>query len=546
MKAMIVPFFVVAISGTTTIVVFYLYNTFARMPAYVGIRSRGQRRPCRRFAFVFVGLLHSTGASMAESDAPLPTRWIHPQDQSPPVYEQPVTVLKKHIQVLDIPSIVEDLSWPDPWKGRIALVVEMDLYSAIETKLNHHMQFLQQDGYDVIPILFSGTPTQLRTLLIEQYNEPSGLTGAILIGNLPYVIFEMSTDWFGEGPELETFACDLYFMDMDGIWEDTNGSSRLDSWTGNREIEIWVARWKTDNMQGLGTSRAVVNHYLEKNHAYRIGWVRPAPRSLVYTDNDWSEDWGPIDSNHLAHVYGADYVTLVNDDHGTTVADYLNHRLPVSQEFIHTRSHGWPQGHGYYTGSYEWEWLWQVEYRDRLPPALFYSLFVCSGADYLTNDNLASTIVFNHEFTGLFAIGSTKTGGMWWEDEYYESLAQGNSFGKAFVDWFNAVYTHEEGAQWWYGMVLIGDASLRPSPLMPAQVTTSANHRFYRIRSAHDATILELGADGFLVWENGQLGGTGQVETATTLKDGGDWFVIREFTATNTIMSARVVIPFSR
>ncbi len=74
--------------------------------------------------------------------------------------------------------------------------------------------------------------------------------------------------------------------------------------------------------------------------------------------------------------------------------------------------------------------------------------------------------MFSTHRSGLLAWGSTKTGGMWNDDSFYAALTNRHCFGDAFRIWFNANQGASWAPQWWYGMVLIGDATLQPSIYM--------------------------------------------------------------------------------
>ena len=76
--------------------------------------------------------------------------------------------------------------------------------------------------------------------------------------------------------------------------------------------------------------------------------------------------------------------------------------------------------------------------------------------------------MFNTNRCGLLSWGSTKTGGMWNDSAFYTALSGGSCFGQSFVTWFNANRTYSGAPKWWYGMVFLGDASLKPSVFMPA------------------------------------------------------------------------------
>ncbi len=261
-------------------------------------------------------------------------------------------------------------------------------------------------------------------------------------------------------------------MDMNGTWADTNATSpfatnKYDTWTGDQALEIWAARIKTDNLPTLGTSSNPLNAYLDKKHAFRTRTWNGSVKALVYNDDDWNY-LAPSDRSKIQSIYGSTAMSMVNDDNNTTADDYKSNRLPLQYELIATRSHGAATCHGYYENSKAlFSYVLPPDYTSIKPDSLFYSFFVCSGSDFSYTDNLAGSTVLNTNRNGPLAWGSTKTGGMWNEDVFYSQLANRACFGDAFIQWFNAVRGNSLAPKWWWGMVLIGDASLKPSVNMP-------------------------------------------------------------------------------
>lgn len=321
-------------------------------------------------------------------------------------------------------------------------------------------------GFSNTVITISGNAEYLRNTLIALYNEPESLVGAVLIGELPYVIYEMNQDW-GSGTEYEDFACDLYFMDMDGEWLDelNDGevqpdNGKLDTWVDGNDIEIWVSRMRADNLTTLGSETDLLNGYFSRNHALRINLLNSSLVGLVYNDDDW-ESLAVGDTDNLELVFEYGNVITVSAPEATTAGDYINQRLTANYHLDLIRSHGSPAGHGFYrNGGAYFDWVFTDDYVLSDPAAVFFSLYVCSGCDYATPNYLGGAIVFNPEANGLLAWGSTKTGGMWLDVYLYGQLAAGQPVGEAFKYWFNYVGNRSYAPEWWYGMVLIGDASL--------------------------------------------------------------------------------------
>ena len=423
-------------------------------------------------------------ASAAKSRQPLPTRWMAGDGSVKPVHAVPVYTDPLRMIPVEFPTaraLSSDRPIAAAASTRILLVVEDSLYASIKTKLQRFVQDLQKAGWSVLVYRFgSGTAQSLRSYLRSRYKEKGGLAGALFIGDIPYIVYELMQSWDNTNREYEDFPCDIFYMDVDGSWSDTltdedvqPGNEKYDTRSGDIGLEIWVGRLQTSNLTCLGTEAGTLNNYLEKNHLFRTGALRTAPSALVYDDDDWS-GMGTGDKSNLKKILSS--VTAISSQEATTAADYKAHRMPANLEFIYTRSHGWPGGHGYYRNSKaNFDSVFCADYQSIDPKALFYSFFVCSGCDYSAEDNLGGVAAFNQK-SGLLAYGSAKTGGIWADDPFFDTLAKGGTFGSAFVDWFNHAQTTypDYAPRWWYGMVLVGDAALRPMVWISGTVKTGA------------------------------------------------------------------------
>ena len=126
--------------------------------------------------------------------------------------------------------------------GLFGIFVNSDLYPLIESSIDTYINDLIADGYSGTLNLFQisgGTEVEFKQFLQTKYAE--GLTGCILIGDLPIAWYEEYC-WDVD----ETFPCDLYYMDMDGIWEDydSNGvEGRIDRFLWNRNGKEGKKPW---------------------------------------------------------------------------------------------------------------------------------------------------------------------------------------------------------------------------------------------------------------------------------------------------------------
>jgi len=437
-------------------------------------------------------VLSAAPTHAADTDAaPLPTRWMAPPGVERTLHEvwQPTGAFTlREFDTISSRAKVE--------AGRIAVIVENALYGDITAALVQYQSDLADYGYaSVVSLVDGGTPADLRAYLIGLYGEPEGLVGTLLVGDVPYIIYELMQDWDGTGgdpPEYEDFPCDIFFMDMDGVWTDDGaggtvdpGNGKYDGWSA-ADIEIWAGRLKVDTLSPMGAPADILNNYFAKNHLYRTGQLIPGglpATGLVYVDDDWGNmvDGFGGDQWCVEQIYGAGNVTSVYDEgdpgDNATAGDYIGTQMSETYQFVQLRSHGYPGGHGFYENSRaQFEYVFNLDYRTNDPAGLFYSLFVCSGCDYTAEygaygSYLGGTVALNDDY-GLLAWGSTKTGGMWNDNDFFNILGEPNAFGPAFVNWFNvtcAVYP-SLAPSWWYGMVMIGDPALIPdnyiSPLV--------------------------------------------------------------------------------
>jgi len=429
-------------------------------------------------------IAHGSNAAFLDR-APVPTRWMAP----PGVERAP------HQPWRATGLFTVDELGPLPYEGtreqgRVAVVVEFILEPVIGPAVEQYGADLAAKGYaPIISLVSGGTPADLRDYLIKLYNEPAGLAGAIFVGNIPYAIYELQQSWDagpGDGREYEDFPCDIFFMDMTGSWFDDGaggtvpaGNGKYDHWVdAQHRLEIWVGRMRVDTLSPLGSPPAVLNTYFSRNHLYRTGQlVPPSPpaRALAYVDDDWGSmvPGSGGDAWCLGQIYSdvtSVYDVGSNPGNNATALNYRTDHLPANYQMIHVRSHGSPPAHGFYEnygGSFNW--VYGTQYLSIDPPAQFFSMFICSGCDYTAQygqygSYLGGVAAFN-EHAGLAAWGSTKTGGMWNDEDFYSVLGQGECLGVAFVQWFNSCHATwpQYAPQWWYGMVVIGDAAIVPN-----------------------------------------------------------------------------------
>jgi hypothetical protein len=340
----------------------------------------------------------------------------------------------------------------------VLVLVNSTIYEGVKTSLEQYRKDLEDFGFeDVIILNWAGTTPEDIRLVLQQFYLNSTLAGALLVGDLPAVEYEMFTVW-----DYERFPIDLYYMDLDGDWGDSDGDGVLDLHFGKKIApDIWVGRIKTS---GLGEDEvSLVNKYFEKNHHYRNGSLTVPNRALLYIDDDW-ENLASMDNESLELLY--DNLTVVSDKATTTATDYKN-RLGEGYQWVHVRSHGTWLRHSFEIPGGDGGVISSSEYADIDPDTLFYQLFICHAARFTEPGYLAGEVIFKTS-KGLASIGSTKLGGMQMFWTFYDALARGRTIGDAFKEWFVkwgegkvTILDSYVGRKWFYGLTIVGDPTLR-------------------------------------------------------------------------------------
>jgi hypothetical protein len=321
--------------------------------------------------------------------------------------------------------------------GKVVLVVDDAVYGGIVGSLSTFQADLESEGYTVeVWQVSGGSAEDIRSDLQDEY-AAGGLDGAIVIGDIP-------AGWLENGDG--EYPVDLFLMDMDGSWTDSDGDGLYESASG-KGPEIWVGRL-TPTYITAGSSVALLNNYFAKNHAYRMGTLTLPDRALAY-----EEAFTGL-TDYLGDLY-AD-VTLKDDPVGTCADDYRA-ELMAGYEWVHLISHSSPWGSSFHTGApsggggtFDY---FEVNPLD--PHAFFYVLNCCSNGRWTEVDNLANGYIWTDTY-GLAALAQAKVDYTNDFQEYYTALAAGSNLGDAYIAWLDNNLYMEDGA------VLFGDPTLKP------------------------------------------------------------------------------------
>ncbi|TET16539.1 MAG: hypothetical protein E3J78_08700, partial [Candidatus Cloacimonadota bacterium] len=425
-----------------------MYHTLMQGFSYLVHPNKGVSMKKLIFSSMFTCLLMTILFARISDIAEL--KWIDPYGRQPVSHMQWMSV---HCSD-DVTAI--GTVYRKDLRGRqnvVAVLVNKDIFQDISAQIDTFSNDLVTAGYSVQIDTISGmSHTTLRSYLAGI----TDLVGALFVGELPVAWFE--TNGFGSWEE---FPHDLYFCDLNGTYVDSDNDGLYDNHYGATGPEIWVGRIYARNLT-WDSEIGLLKNYFRKNHDYRTNGSAIQERGLAFVDDDWSY-WGTCDLNLLYSN-----VVVVNNDYQTTAQNYRSH-LSLGYEWIHLCAHSSPWGHTFVYGTSGYRGtVFNYEVFTLEPVGYFYNLFACSGTRFVEENHSAGWYIFVDPY-GLLAVGSTKTGSMLYFSDFYGPLGQQNlCIGDAFKSWFTT--WGEYDWDWFYGMNILGDPTLKPKSLIKQTV----------------------------------------------------------------------------
>jgi hypothetical protein len=331
---------------------------------------------------------------------------------------------------------------------KVLILVSPRIFSGLGEKVLRYGHDLNHQGYEVDMVEYSGgTPGNLRSFIVSG---KQNLIGCVLIGDIPVAWYEVDDDFYEYG--YAEFPCDLFLMDIDGQWRDTDGNEIYDlhqDGSGDRMPEIFVGRIDGSRMEG--NEIEILDRYFDKNHEYWNGDIYLHHYGLTYTEDDWSV-YSDM-QNDISYLYKSNYEAVSAP--ATDRDDYLDNRLKnIIYEYIQLACHSSSNAH-YFTRN---GILTSNQVRNTPPSGLSFNLFCCSALRFTDHNCLGGSYIFNQGQKALSVVGSTKTGSMLEFRFFYQSLSAGNPLGTALKEWFRQIAPYDAYDLFWhYGMTVLGD-----------------------------------------------------------------------------------------
>ncbi len=313
---------------------------------------------------------------------------------------------------------------PEPIHQKVAMMVDEDVYDDIESAILQYKTDVESNfdaeiyTYSISPGV---TPESLRTYLQNLYYN-DGITGAILVGLLPYAMWDPV---WSEPP----FPIPYFYEDLDGDFIDGDGDGYYEchQWGENLEPEIWVFWMRPPQDNPLALS-----DFLQKCHTYYELNLHVPMQALECINYDWRGAAKPFYIN-LSHIYGEAVDTIGGNEWRVSGSEYLDYLSTYGSEITHIWCHSGSDVHCFDISP----WVYWYNIRDIQPGSWFYLLWACHGANF--EDQPSHNLAVNYCMggsSGLASLGvvrSIGTGSA--QESFFNSLSYGKSLGEAYFDY---------------------------------------------------------------------------------------------------------------
>lgn len=336
------------------------------------------------------------------------------------------------------------------------IIAENSLYNSLSNEIRTYAEDAHAIfGYGVyVETIQNPTPEDVKSLIVNYSNN---LRGTLFIGDIGESMYEVPNDYDSCG--YRNWPCDLYYMDLDGVWTDSDSNGIYDGHTGYVAPEIFLGRLSTYGLSSYGTEEVLIRRQLQKSHNY---WWKTSyhaqQTTLNYIDKDWEKLCFKADT--IKTVFSTQWITDIRNDSISnifSVSDYLYRINSTTYGFTHLAAHSTPFDHQFTNG-----YIFNYQIKDICSNNYAYSLFCCSACNWLgasTDGYLGGAYLFNNGKT-MAVVGTTKTGGMFSNSTpYFYPHFANNNLGDSFLLWWNCWGNdHPDLIKYWiYGMTILGD-----------------------------------------------------------------------------------------
>ena len=365
------------------------------------------------------------------------------------------------LEVLHLPKRLQNNTL-----NKILIFADSSLYSLCEYRIRRYAYDIYYIyGCEIKMTVIKGeTCVDIRNLIL---NDSTNLDGVVFIGDIAAALYE-GNDVFKD--RSYSWLCDMYYMDLDVTWNDSDHDGVYDHYNGVFNPEVFVGRICAKNVGNGSDELELFEKYMDKNHAFWIGHRKVNKKyGLSYTNASWN---GSVDLiygiDSLYDATNCDKITSSNSDFCAN--DYLNRLTNDSYEFIQLASHSYPNVHIFdslvLNSSNVYDTL-DVYIHDSTiyangVNAIGMNLYCCQACKWDYEGYIGGGYVYGPDSYVLSLIGSTKIGSMLNVRNFYTPLSNGKTMGQAFVEWWrndSSYYTMSsiQKISWYFGLTIVGD-----------------------------------------------------------------------------------------
>lgn len=239
----------------------------------------------------------------------------------------------------------------DEVKGRVLLIMDEPLFSAIPVEIAAYKEVLIRDGWKVSILTTDEDATiqTVKTSIQDIYDATGDLSSFFIMGDVPVPFSGSNIGPDGHSETRGAWMSDSYYADLDGTWTDVSanttsatfsrhhnipGDGKFDHNTIPSEVELEFGRIHFENLPVFTETREeLYTRYLQKNIRYRKGLAEanndyflhhnnaafpasmhvglhlldgtaPADKKFTQTDNPIVLDILPFDSYHYTSING--------------------------------------------------------------------------------------------------------------------------------------------------------------------------------------------------------------------------------------------------
>lgn len=141
--------------------------------------------------FCLFTLLTGAGWAAPQPQIPALSRWMDPSGLPRP--RQDVPQQSGPLRLATTPPGAGTQAPLADQTNRLCLVIASNLWDRIQAELAVWENDLRADGFTPVVYRYdAGTAPELRAYLAARYGESASLDGAMLIGDIPHIVFEQS------------------------------------------------------------------------------------------------------------------------------------------------------------------------------------------------------------------------------------------------------------------------------------------------------------------------------------------------------------------